>query len=192
MLQGRILTPDGWINGSIAFDQRITSITEGTSAAGNGLTIIPGFVDLHVHGASGVDIMEGGDAGAVVARSHARHGTTALLGTTLTAKEDSIRHALQGLAGVIAQRPQHGARMLGVHLEGPFLNRRRLGAQPPDVVTGSRALVESYHAIAPIRVLTMAPEVTGHLELIPHLKVMGIRVQIGHSAGSYDDGVAAM
>ena len=190
MLQGRILTPDGWINGSIAFDQRIASITEGP--VGEGLTIVPGFVDLHVHGASGVDIMEGGDAGAVVARSHARHGTTALLGTTLTAKEDSIRHALQGLAGVIAQRPQHGARMLGVHLEGPFLNRRRLGAQPPDVVTGSRALVESYHAIAPIRVLTMAPEVTGHLELIPHLKNMGIRVQIGHSAGSYDDGVAAM
>jgi N-acetylglucosamine-6-phosphate deacetylase len=185
MLQGRILTPDGWINGSIAFDQRIASITEGP--VGEGLTIIPGFVDLHVHGASGVDIMEGGDAGAVVARS-----TTALLGTTLTAKEDSIRHALQGLAGVIAQRPQHGARMLGVHLEGPFLNRRRLGAQPPDVVTGSRALVESYHAIAPIRVLTMAPEVTGHLELIPHLKNLGIRVQIGHSAGSYDDGVAAM
>jgi N-acetylglucosamine-6-phosphate deacetylase len=82
--------------------------------------------------------------------------------------------------------------MLGVHLEGPFLNRRRLGAQPPDVVTGSRALVESYNAIAPIRVLTMAPEVTGHLELIPHLKHMGIRVQIGHSAGSYDDGVAAL
>ena len=115
MLQGRILTPDGWIDGSIAFDQRIASITEGP--AGAGLTIIPGFVDLHVHGASGVDIMEGGDAGAVVARSHARHGTTALLGTTLTAKEDSIRHALQGLAGVIAQRPQHGARMLGVHLQ---------------------------------------------------------------------------
>ncbi|MYN00617.1 amidohydrolase family protein [Pseudoduganella sp. DS3] len=192
MLQGRILTPDGWINGSIAFGERITSITAGPAAADAGLTIIPGFVDLHVHGASGVDIMEGGAAGAVVARSHARHGTTALLGTTLTAKEDSIRHALAGLAGVIAQRPQHGARMLGVHLEGPFLNRRRLGAQPPDVVTGSRALVESYHAIAPIRVLTMAPEVTGHLELIPHLKEMGIRVQIGHSAGSYDDGVAAM
>lgn len=87
MLQGRILTPDGWINGSIAFGQRITSITEGASEAGAGLTIIPGFVDLHVHGASGVDIMEGGDAGAVVARSHARHGTTALLGTTLTAKK---------------------------------------------------------------------------------------------------------
>lgn len=84
MLQGRILTPDGWINGSIAFDQRITSITEGPPGAG--LTILPGFVDLHVHGAAGVDIMEGGAAGSVVARSHARHGTTALLGTTLTAR----------------------------------------------------------------------------------------------------------
>ena len=190
MLRGRILTSDGWITGSLAFGRHIDSIVEGP--ADDSLTILPGFVDLHVHGAAGVDIMEGGDAGAVVARAHARHGTTSLLGTTLTAREESIRHALAGLAGVIAQRPPGAARMLGVHLEGPFLNRRRLGAQPPDVVGASRELVESYHAIAPIRVLTMAPELPGHLELIPQLAAMGIRVQIGHSAGSYAEGAAAL
>jgi N-acetylglucosamine-6-phosphate deacetylase len=82
--------------------------------------------------------------------------------------------------------------MLGVHLEGPFLNLKKLGAQPPDVLTASIELVRRFHAIAPIRVLTLAPEVDGHLGLIPQLRDMGIRVQIGHSAGTYADGVAAL
>ena len=190
MLSGRILTPSGWITGSIDFSERIHRIIEGPAASGH--TILPGFVDLHVHGAAGTDIMEGGDAGAVVARTHARHGTTSLLGTTLTAKEDHIRRALEGMAGVIAQRPQGAARMLGVHLEGPFLNLQRLGAQPPDVVPARLDLVRSLHAIAPIRVLTMAPEVDNNLLLIPQLAALGIRDQIGHSAGTYEDGVAAL
>jgi N-acetylglucosamine-6-phosphate deacetylase len=191
VLDGRILTPDGWIAGSIRFGQRIDSISE-DSAAGGGPWILPGFIDLHVHGAGGVDIMQGGDAGATVARHHARHGTTSLLGTTMTAREAAIRHALQGLAGAIARRPSGAARMLGVHLEGPFINPARLGAQPPDVMTASLELVRALHAIAPIRVLTLAPEIEGHLALIAQLAAMGIRVQLGHSAGSYEDGLAAL
>ena len=191
MLDGRILTPDGWIAGSIRFGQRIDSISEDSAAAG-GPWILPGFIDLHVHGAGGVDIMQGGDAGATVARHHARHGTTSLLGTTMTAREAAIRHALHGLAGAIARRPSGAARMLGVHLEGPFINPARLGAQPPDVMSASLELVRALHAIAPIRVLTLAPEIDGHLELIPQLAAMGIRVQLGHSAGSYEDGLAAL
>ncbi len=189
MLTGRILTPDGWVTGSLAFGDRIEAIVPGTAAA---LTILPGFIDLHVHGAAGVDIMRGGDAGAVVAREHARHGTTAMLGTTMTAHEPAIRHALAGLAGVIAERPERGARMLGVHLEGPFISAHRLGAQPPHVMAATLELVRSLDAIAPIRVLTMAPEVAGHLALIPQLAALGMRVQVGHSNGSYDDGVAAL
>ena len=167
MLSGRILTSTGWITGSITFDQRIQEIREDL-AADPTLTILPGFIDLHVHGAAGIDIMQGSGAGAAVARTHARHGTTALLGTTLTAREPAIRHALAGLAGVIAERPAGAARMLGVHLEGPFLSIHRLGAQPADsVVDGSLELVQSYHAIAPIRAMTLATEVAQHLQLIP-------------------------
>jgi len=193
-IKGNILTPGGWIHGAIAFGERVDSITGDSLHPSNNSDdyILPGFIDLHVHGAAGVDIMEGANAGATVAQVHARHGTTALLGTTLTAKDPSIVRALQGLAGVIAERPANGARMLGVHLEGPFLNLHRLGAQPPDVVQASLALVQRFHAIAPIKVLTMAPEIPGHLELIPQLAAMGIRVQIGHSAGTYDEGVAAL
>ncbi len=190
MLSGRILTPDGWITGNIDYSDRITRITESRAPAR--LTILPGFIDLHVHGAFGTDIMQGGDAGAEVARRHARYGTTSLLGTTMTATEASIRRALDGLARCIAGRPAGAARMLGVHLEGPFLNAGRLGAQPPDVIPATMALVHSLNAIAPIRVLTMAPEVAGHLALIPQLAALGIRVQVGHSAGSYEDGVAAL
>lgn len=189
-LSGRILTSQGWVNGNIDFSQRIHRISEGPAASGH--TILPGFIDLHVHGAAGADIMQGGQAGAIVARSHARHGTTALLGTTMTACEADIRRALQGLAGIIEQRPQGAARMLGVHLEGPFLNLARLGAQPPDVVPARLDLVQDFHAIAPVKVITMAPEVDNNLALIPELCGLGIRVQIGHSAGSYEDGVAAL
>ncbi|MYN44663.1 N-acetylglucosamine-6-phosphate deacetylase [Pseudoduganella sp. FT93W] len=199
-VSGNILTPQGWLQGSLQFGQRIGAIEAdaaaadaAASAAGGKLTILPGFIDLHVHGAAGVDIMQGGDAGVTVARAHARHGTTAMLGTTMTATDNSIRRALNGLAPAIAERPAGAARMLGVHLEGPFLSIHRLGAQPADaVVEGSLDLVRSYHAIAPIRAMTLATEVARHLQLIPQLKQLGIRVQLGHSNGSYDDGVAAL
>ncbi len=191
MLQGQILTPKGWIEGEIAFDQRIQQV-QAKALSGETRYILPGFVDLHVHGAAGVDIMAGGDSGETVSRTHAKHGTTSLLGTTMTARPSSIERALQGLAGVMAERKRGCARMLGVHLEGPYVSAQRLGAQPPEVMQATLAQVKAFHAIAPIRVLTIAPEVTGHLELIPHLKDLGIRVQLGHSAGTYEDGVAAL
>ncbi|MDM4767670.1 N-acetylglucosamine-6-phosphate deacetylase [Pelomonas sp. SE-A7] len=191
MLSGRILTPQGWITGRVSFGERVARIEE-TAVEGPLRHILPGFVDLHVHGASDVDIMAGGDAGEVVARTHARHGTTSLLGTTMTARIALIEQALQGLAGVIAERKKGCARMLGVHLEGPFISAQRLGAQPPEVMLATLDKVKRLHEIAPIRVLTLAPEISGHLELIPELNRLGIRVQVGHSAGTYEDGVAAL
>jgi len=192
-LSGRILTPQGWVDGRIAFDARVRTI-EAAPADANAppRLILPGFVDLHVHGAGGVDLMAGGFAAATVARAHARHGTTSLLGTTMTARLAVIERALEGLAGAIAAGPDGGARVLGVHLEGPFISAQRLGAQPPEVLLATLEKVERLHGIAPIRVLTLAPELTGHLELIPRLAALGIRVQVGHSSGSYADGVAAL
>ncbi|WP_322400607.1 N-acetylglucosamine-6-phosphate deacetylase [Massilia luteola] len=191
MLGGRILTPDGWIAGTVTFGQRIGAIAADPAAAAGPL-ILPGFVDLHVHGAAGVDIMQGGAAGMTVARAHARHGTTSMLGTTMTAHPAAIRRALEGLAPAIAARPPGAARMLGVHLEGPFISPHKLGAQPPETLPASLDLVRAWHQLAPVRALTLAPEIDGHLDLIPQLVALGIRVQLGHSAGTYEDGVAAL
>lgn len=191
-LHGSILTPEGWIEGRLGFDQRVQTLTETAGPGGPRRYILPGFIDLHVHGGAGVDIMEGGASSLAVARAHARHGTTALLGTTMTASEADITAALAGIGAAMAERASGGARILGAHLEGPFLNMRRLGAQPALVVEASLALVQRFHALAPIKVLTLAPEIGGHLALIPQLVALGIRVQLGHSAGSYEDGVAAL
>lgn len=190
-LCGRILTPDGLVAGAIEFDQRVRAIRRIDDHADLPL-ILPGFIDLHVHGGAGVDIMQGGDAARTVASLHARHGTTAMLGTTMTAAEDDIRHALHGLAAAIDSRATGCARMLGVHLEGPYLSPQRLGAQPPLVVEATLEQVERLHAIAPIKVLTMAPEIGRHTQLIAPLSALGIRVQVGHSAGTYAEGLAAL
>ena len=195
-LRGRILGADRWVRGRIDFDGRVRRIepTDDGSAAAedDDPLVLPGFVDLHVHGGAGADIMQGGDAARTVARTHARHGTTALLGTTMTAHEDDIVLALRGLADAIATRAPGTARILGVHLEGPYISLERLGAQPPLVVEATLEQVRRLHALAPIKVLTLAPEIGQHRALIPALAALGIRVQLGHSAGSYDDGVAAL
>jgi len=197
-LHGRILTPDGWVRGEISFDRRIRDIRAHAASASpaheqdDAPLILPGFIDLHVHGGAGVDIMQGGDAAATVARAHARHGTTALLATTMTAHEDDIAAALHGAAAAIAARAPQAARVLGVHLEGPYISLERLGAQPPLVVEATLEQVRRLHAIAPVKVLTLAPEIGEHQALIPQLAALGIRVQLGHSAGSYEDGVAAL
>jgi N-acetylglucosamine-6-phosphate deacetylase len=161
-------------------------------AEGGSRWVLPGFIDLHVHGGAGYDTMDGGQAVAQIARAHARHGTTALLATTMTAPQADIDGALHALAPACAARPAQGARVLGVHLEGPFLSPQRLGAQPDFTCAATLEQVLAWHAIAPLRLVTIAPEVPGHLELIVALRARGFVVQIGHSAGTYDDAVAAL
>ncbi len=192
-LQGRILTPAGWRHGRIDFGARIERIEDdGARGDADERIVLPGFIDLHVHGAAGVDLMQGSDVARTIARAHVRYGTTALLGTTMTAAEDDIAAALRGLAAVIAAPDADAAQILGVHLEGPFISPHRLGAQPPLTVEATLESVQRLHALAPIRVLTLAPEIGRHTELIPALCALGIRVQLGHSAGSYEEGLAAL
>ncbi|WP_437675853.1 N-acetylglucosamine-6-phosphate deacetylase [Sorangium sp. So ce131] len=192
-LEGNLLTPDGWIRGRLRFGARVDEI-EGAPIAepAAGPRILPGFIDLHVHGGGGRDVMEGGDAPRQVARAHAATGTTSLLATTMTAPMDEIGAALRAIrAAMDAHRPGE-ARLLGVHLEGPFLSPGRLGAQPACVARGDLDAALALHAVAPIRVLTLAPELAGHLELIRELSGLGVRVQIGHTLASYEEVVAAL
>ena len=199
-VEGFILTPEGFVRGRLEHaDGRIADIrgvavteVEARTGIANLPLVLPGFIDLHVHGGAGRDTMEGGDAITQIARLHARHGTTALLATTMTAPLDEIRVALKALGPAIAERSAGAARVLGVHLEGPYINPAKLGAQPDFARTATLPEIAELHALAAIRLITLAPELPGNLELIRSLCAAGFQVQIGHTLGSYEDGVAAL
>ena len=116
VLEGCILTPHGCVTGvlRVGEDGRIAAIegrplpAEEARGAGRSL-LLPGFIDLHVHGGGGRDVMEGGDAAVHVARRHALTGTTAMLATTMTAPLDELESALRGLASSCGQRPPGAA-----------------------------------------------------------------------------------
>jgi N-acetylglucosamine-6-phosphate deacetylase len=198
-LEGRILTPTGAIDGAlrIAGNGRIEAV-EGTPVPaesvreGGGRFIVPGFIDLHVHGGAGRDIMEGGDAALQVARKHAEHGTTALLATTMTAPIEDLRASLAPVGQLCRAGAPGAARVLGMHLEGPYINQGKLGAQPDFARPVSLAELRELDALAPIRLLTLAPEVPGNMDAIGTLVEAGFRVQVGHTLGTYEDGVQAL
>ncbi|GAB3428875.1 N-acetylglucosamine-6-phosphate deacetylase [Massilia solisilvae] len=193
-MKGNILTPNGWIVGDIEFGARILSI-EGESInpeANREDYILPGFIDLHVHGGAGRDMMEGGDAPHVIAALHAKHGTTSLLATTMTAPVEDITAALGAIGKACGVRGKNEARILGVHLEGPYINPGKLGAQPAYAREATLAEVQRFGQQAPMKLITVAPEMDGHLELVRQLADAGIRVQIGHTTGTYEDGVKAL
>ena len=198
-LEAHILTPTGFVHGTLeARDGRVLRaegppVAEAAVRADVAMPIVlPGFIDLHVHGGGGADTMEGGAAVATLARLHARHGTTALLATTMTAPLAEIAAALHALAPAIAQRESNAARVLGVHLEGPYISPDKLGAQPAFARAPSLDEVLALHKIAPIRLLTLAPEVSGMVAMIPSLVQAGMRVQIGHTAASYEEALEAL
>lgn len=148
--------------------------------------VAPGLIDLHVHGGGGYDTMDATpEALDGLAAFHARHGTTAMLPSTVAAPAEEIHRALEAIADAMA-RPPAGARILGAHIEGPFLSPAKRGAhlerhvRPPD---RTRDGWLSEHQAA-IRRLTLAPELPGALDLIRELRAAGILVSLGHSAPS--------
>jgi N-acetylglucosamine-6-phosphate deacetylase len=198
-LKGCILTRSGAVDGSlrIGADGRIEAV-EGAPVAPEavrdnpGPFLLPGFIDLHVHGAAGRDIMEGSDAALQVARRHAEHGTTALLATTMTAPMEDLRVSLAPIGELCRAGAPGAARVLGMHLEGPYINKGKLGAQPDFARPVSLPELRELHTLAPIRLLTLAPEVPGNMEAIGELVAAGFRVQVGHTLGTYEDGVQAL
>lgn len=198
-LRGYIATPDGIVDGQLTLaNERIEAIAghavESSRVRDGKLPIIiPGFVDLHVHGGGGHDMMDAGDACSAIAKLHARHGTTSMLATTLTAPREDLASAFAGLADVMKlqrSRSALGARILGVHLEGPYISDGKLGAQPPFAREFDDEELKSLHAVAPIKLITLAPELPGAAMTIKKLSDAGFVVQLGHSDASYEDGRA--
>jgi N-acetylglucosamine-6-phosphate deacetylase len=191
VLEGRILTPAGWVRGRLRFGAAIEAV-EPDEAAPPDRFVIPGFIDLHVHGGAGADAMEGEEAVRRLARFHARHGTTALLATTVTAPAEALRLAVRGI-GAATARPEPGsARVLGAHLEGPFISPDALGAQPPFAIAPDLDLVDELCALTPVRVATMAPEIDPDGRLLARFRRHGVRAQIGHTTCSYLEARAAL
>jgi len=190
-LEGSILTPTGWCRGRIRFDARIRAI-EGTPGEPEAPYILPGFVDLHLHGGGGADVMEGEEGVRRAAGFHARHGTTSMLATTVTAAPEELETALRGIARAMAAPDPESTRILGVHLEGPFLSPEALGAQPPCTLAPDPDLVARLAAIAPLRVATVAPEIDPEGVLRTAFGRCGTRLQIGHTRCSYARAKAAL
>jgi N-acetylglucosamine-6-phosphate deacetylase len=162
-------------------------------------TAIPGFVDVHIHGAGGHDVMEGTDeALTVVARTLARHGTTSFVATTVTASPDDTCRSVEGIARFITQQPKTDdprAEVLGVHYEGPFLNKARRGVHPAEWLQApSTELLERLLQCASgnARILTLAPELLGAVPCIEAAHTAGVVVAMGHTDATYEEARAAI
>lgn len=178
----RLLSPDAPVSGGAVFD-----------AAGK--HVVPGFVDIHTHGAVGVDVngASAEDFGKIAA-FFAQNGTTSFLASVLTDTEEQTRWCIEQCKAFQRQEGG-GAELLGIHLEGPFLASAYKGAMPEHLLRrGDAALLRSYQEQAEgnIRYLTVSPEVEGVLELIPAARDLGIVVAIGHSGADYDTAIAAI
>lgn len=159
-----------------------------------GMYVVPGFIDLHVHGGGGHDVMEGSlEALEAIGKTHACGGTTAWLATTLTAPIEQIQEALQAIekAGNISLG---GAKLLGAHLEGPYFHPEQVGAQNPAFLKTPdpaeyQALLNRFRCIKRI---SAAPELPGGLELGRELRRRGILASIGHSNATYQEVLEAI
>jgi N-acetylglucosamine-6-phosphate deacetylase len=180
-----VVIEDGWI----------ASVTtrEAKDAPGDarvldfpGATLAPTFFDAHIHGAKGHDVMEASvEALYAMGSFLAAHGTGSFLATTVTAPLDATLRSLSGLAKLLSQPPAGGrAYPLGIHLEGPFLSHTRRGVQPPEhLLAPDIAVFDRFYDAAEgcIRLMTLAPELPGAVELAAHAISRGVRISMGHS-----------
>lgn len=198
-IRGNLVTPDGImeraileIGGGVITRVGASGFTgEPTIDIGYGW-VLPGFIDIHVHGGAGVDFMNATpEAFATITAFHARHGTTSMLATTVTAPKGAIEAVL-----LTAERyhEQNGARVLGVHVEGPFISPRWPGAQNPAYIVPPNALwmrewLERFPGV--VKLVTLAPETEGALPLIEYLASSGVVCAAGHTDASYEQLIAA-
>src|ERR1700678_3105069 len=209
----RIFTPQPEIRDGVVIIEgsRISAVgarneiavpAEATRIEARGITLVPGFVDVHVHGAGGHDVMEA-EAAALdkITATVARFGTTSIVATTVTAPIEATCHSLEGIAAYIrahestADNARFGADILGIHLEGPFINPERRGVHPTaSILAPSVESFEKFRAAAGnlIKLITIAPEMPGALKLIAAAVADGVVVGLGHTDADYAQARAAI
>jgi N-acetylglucosamine-6-phosphate deacetylase len=188
--------PDGWV---VVSGSAITAIGAGPPPSGEPLLsldggwLLPGFIDLHVHGGGGFDFGAGPAELAAGVAFHRAHGTTRTLVSLVTAPVPRMREQLRSIAALVEAGPQPGGHVVGAHLEGPFLSRARCGAQHPDhlLLPDPQVLAELLKAgQGCVRGATLAPELPGGLDLIDRLVGEGVVAAIGHTDADYDEAAA--
>lgn len=158
--------------------------------------VLPGFIDEHIHGAGGADAMDGTEeALQTISEYVAKEGTTGFLATTMTQSPENIGKALKNVKNVREKGEYKGAEVLGVHLEGPFISPKHVGAQPLEYVAKpAPETFDKYNELSGgnIKIVTLAPEVEGGLDLVKHLKSIGVVASIGHTGAKFSDVEAAV
>lgn len=184
----RVLAP-GWLH---LDGDRVVAVGEGVPPADSGdvvdlgdATVVPGFVDMHVHGGGGASFDTGtADAAATVAAAHLAHGTTSMAASLVTDTRDAMVRSVRELALAV----QDGV-LAGVHLEGPWLSPNRSGAhQPGSLAEPDPASVEALLAAGDgaVRMVTLAPELTGGIDAVRCITAAGAVAAIGHTDATYD------
>jgi len=220
VLPDRILSP-----GTLVIDRgRIVDIRPGAIQTGPGFAfhghyIVPGFVDVHLHGVEGVDSLQAGDAVSSIAARLPRYGVTAFCPTTVACSPGALRSVLEQVRRAREAPAPGAARVLPAHLESNFINPDYKGAQPATCLRSPRAALDAWaHDNAPAKerdpggapfaavhilreieraapdvgIVTLAPELDGGLDLVAWLLPRGIRVSLGHSAATYDEAMSAI
>ena len=185
-------------------DGTITAVTHGyhneknlTEVDAAGCKVLPGFLDLHTHGAAGVDVNAADAEGLrTIGRFFASQGVTGWLCSVLTDTPEQTLWCMEQARQVIEGGPYDGAALLGIHLEGPCLSSEYKGAMPEHLLmhTADAELFAKYQKASGghVRYTTLAPEIPGVPELIPRLNAMGIVCAMGHSGAGYDQCVACV
>ncbi|MCW3006530.1 MAG: N-acetylglucosamine-6-phosphate deacetylase [Solirubrobacterales bacterium] len=188
---GRVVTPVGVVRedvhvrgGQILAVGSRAADAEGAAVVDlAGRWLLPGFIDVHVHGGGGAQCNTADPADVqTVAAFHAQHGTTALLATTVAAPVDDLLVSLEAIRAATADPGEHAAEVLGAHLEGPFLGLGRPGAMEPEhFLAPDPAVMSRLIEAGGVRSTTLAPEPAGALEIIELATAAGVLVSMGHT-----------
>jgi N-acetylglucosamine-6-phosphate deacetylase len=193
-----ILIRDGVIE-SVGPRSSVTLPSNAKEISATERTAIPGFVDVHIHGAGGHDIMEGTtEALSAVTQTVAKHGTTSFVATTETAPTDTTIKSLEGISQYIAKQHEDDvsrAEVLGVHFEGPFISAARRGVHPAEALKlpSAELLEKLLHAAGGHgQILTIAPELLGAMPCIDAARKAGLVVAMGHTDATYEQARAGI
>lgn len=180
----------------VLFDEEIMGIVESCDLSEyevidlKGLYLAPGFIDIHIHGTNGSDVMDGNiEALDNISNSLVKNGVTSYLATTMTLSKQDIRQAFKTVQTYMTEK-REGAKLIGIHVEGPFINEAYKGAQNDQyIIAPDVSLVKPY--TENIKLITVAPEVDGMMDFVKEVKSInhGIQFSIGHSAATYEHAV---